>query len=257
MADVANGAPRPNKTLYVRSLNESIKLPILKQDLQTTFSQFGHVVNVIAHKNIRMRGQAFIVFEDQAAAQTALRAVQGFPFHGKPMVVQYAKTPSDDTVKRERSEEEFEEHKRRRLQVKGTCPVILNGLCLSGYTNFRLELKKAREATNAAQHVQQPAQAVVQPRKPRPAQPHIPAQHLPPNKVLFIQNLPDSTTKEQLVAIYGQWEGFREVRMVPGRAGIAFVEYDTEGQAGLAKTRTKDLVLEDRHVSVTYQRKVN
>src|SRR5271167_1933343 len=110
----------PNKTLYVRNLDESIKLPILKQDLQTIFSQFGTVINVIAHKNIRMRGQAFIVFADQQAAEKALGTVQEFPFHGKKMQVNYANTLSDDTIKRERTEEEFEQHKKQRLQVKGT-----------------------------------------------------------------------------------------------------------------------------------------
>jgi len=115
---------RPNKTLYVRNLDESIKLPILKQDLGTIFSQFGTVLNVIAHKNIKMRGQAFVVFEDQLAAEKALGSVQQFPFHGKQMEVQYAKSQSDDTVKRERSEEEFEQHKKQRLQAKGTVPSL-------------------------------------------------------------------------------------------------------------------------------------
>src|SRR5271156_2546668 len=100
----------PNKTLYVRNLDESIKLPILKQDLETIFSQFGTVLNVIAHKNLKMRGQAFIVFDDQKAAEKALGTVQEFPFHGKKMQVQYAKSQSDDTVKRDHTEEEFENH---------------------------------------------------------------------------------------------------------------------------------------------------
>jgi hypothetical protein len=117
---------RPNKTLYVRNLDESIKLPILKQDLETIFSQFGRVLNVIAHKNIKMRGQAFIVFDDQVAAQRALGSVQQFPFHGKQMEVHYAKSQSDDTVKRERSEEEFEQHKKQRLEIKGTFPLFLS-----------------------------------------------------------------------------------------------------------------------------------
>jgi U2 small nuclear ribonucleoprotein B'' len=109
-----------NKTLYVRNLNESVKLPVLKQDLETTFSQFGKVINVIAHKNLRMRGQAFVVFEDQSAAEAAQRAVQGFKYHEKEMQVQFAKTPSDDTVKRERGDEAYEQHKKQRLELKGT-----------------------------------------------------------------------------------------------------------------------------------------
>src|SRR5579871_1385513 len=80
MAEIARIEPAPNKTLYVRNLDESIKLPVLKQDLHTLFSRFGNVINVVAHKNIRMRGQAFIVFEDLLAAQKALGEIQDFPF---------------------------------------------------------------------------------------------------------------------------------------------------------------------------------
>ena len=112
----------PSKTLYVRNLNESVKLPVLKQDLQTTFSQFGNVVNVIAHKNLKMRGQAFVVFDDLAAAEAALNKVRGFEYHGKQMDVQFAKTPSDDTVKREQGDDAFEQHKKRRLEIKGPTP---------------------------------------------------------------------------------------------------------------------------------------
>jgi U2 small nuclear ribonucleoprotein B'' len=245
-------AVAPNKTLYVRNLDESIKLPILKQDLQTIFSQFGTVVNVIAHKNIRMRGQAFIVFADQLAAEKALGGVQEFPFHGKKMEVHYAKSQSDDTVKRERGEEEFEKHKKQRLQVKGAS-IFMEDRLLTG-----LEMKKvAEEAKKARQALPASAVTAAQRKQPRPAQPAIPSHHLPPNKVLFLQNLPDSTTKEQLIQIYGQFDGFREVRMVPGRKGIAFVEYDMEGQAGLARVNTAKLVLEDRQISVTFQRKIN
>jgi U2 small nuclear ribonucleoprotein B'' len=237
--------PLPNKTLYVRNLNESVKLPILKQDLQTTFSQFGNVIDVVAHKNLRMRGQAFVIFDDQKAAEKAQQAVQGFSLHEKPIQVQFAKTPSDDTVKRDLGEEQYEEHKKQRLEIKGTR--LQNEL-------IRIELKKAHEATDIARK-SQPSSAPA--RKPRPAQAHIPSQHLPPNKVLFLQNLPDSATKEGLVQVYSQFEGFREVRMVPGRKGIAFVEYDTESQAGMAKVNTSKFIMEDRQVSVTYQRKIN
>ena len=120
------------------------------------------------------------------------------------------------------------------------------------------EHKKATEATNQAKQLQQAVSAQQPVRKPRPvAQPAMVNQHLPPNKILFIQNLPDSATKEQLVQIYGKFEGFREVRMVPGRKGIAFVEYDTEGQAGLARVNTSKLIMDGNAVQVTFQRKIN
>jgi RNA recognition motif-containing protein len=129
-------AVAPSKTLYVRNLNESVKLPVLKQDLETTFSQFGNVLNVIAHKNLKMRGQAFVVFEDTAAAEAALAQVRGFEYHGKKMDVQFAKTPSDDTVLREQGEDAFEQHKKQRLEVKGS-----SGDDYANVQNTRKQLK--------------------------------------------------------------------------------------------------------------------
>jgi len=241
-------ATAPSKTLYVRNLNESVKLPILKQDLQTTFSQFGNVLNVIAHKNLRMRGQAFVVFEDLAGAEAALEQVRGFEYHGKKMDVQFAKSASDDTVVREQGEEAYEQHKKRRLEQKG---ISLNMAAIKG-----LEQRKAAEATNKAKRLQQTTQQPV--RKPRPAAPPAAVQqHNPPNKVLFISNLPDTASKEDLIQIYGKFDGFREVRMVPGRKGIAFVEYDTEGQAGMARVNTSKLELHGNAVQVVFQRKIN
>ena len=244
----------PNKTLYVRNLDESIKLPILKQELETLFSQFGHVLNVVAHKNIRMRGQAFIVFEDLQSAEKALSIVQDFPFHGKKMVVNYAKMQSDDTVKRERTEEEFEQHKKRRLHVKGNSPS--SSVQGKAVLMINVEIKKAELDRQARTKTQPVAAAPAVKKPPRPTQPIIPSTNLPPNKVLFLQNLPDSATKEQLQEIYGQFPGFRLVRVVPGRKGIAFVDFDTESEAGTAKVSTSKLVMDGQQVLVTYQRKI-
>ena len=47
-----------------------------------------------AKKNLRMRGQAFIVFEDIESAQKAVSSMQGFPFHDKKMRIAFAKVNS-------------------------------------------------------------------------------------------------------------------------------------------------------------------
>lgn len=85
--DVANApAPAPNSTLYVQNLNERIKVPVLKQSLEALFSTYGPVLSVVAHSNLRMRGQAFISFGDTDTATRALEEVNGFPLYGKGMV---------------------------------------------------------------------------------------------------------------------------------------------------------------------------
>jgi len=58
----------------------------LKRSLYYLFSQFGQILDIVAMKTIKARGQAFIIFKDLASATAALRSLQGFPFYGKPMV---------------------------------------------------------------------------------------------------------------------------------------------------------------------------
>lgn len=68
---------------------------------------------------MKAKGQAFVVFDSIEAAEKAIEEVQGFELFEKPMYLDYAKTRSDATVKKDGSEEDFEIHKRRRLAEKG------------------------------------------------------------------------------------------------------------------------------------------
>ena len=85
----------------------------------------------------------------------------------------------------------------------------------------------------------------------------VPEEYLPPNKILFVQNLPDEYDVDSLTAIFGRFEGFKEVRLVPGRKGIAFVEYEGEGGAISAKESTNGMGVggEGKAMKVVYQRK--
>lgn len=71
-----------------------------------------------------------------------------------------------------------------------------------------------------------------------------------------MQNLPENYDVDALSAIFSRFEGFREVRLVPGRKGIAFVEYEAETGAISAKESTAGMTLGDegKLIKVTYQR---
>nr|BAE88302.1 unnamed protein product [Macaca fascicularis] len=56
-----------------------------------------------------------------------------------------------------------------------------------------------------------------------------------PNHILFLTNLPEETNELMLSMLFNQFPGFKEVRLVPGRHDIAFVEFDNEVQAGAAR----------------------
>lgn len=82
----------------------------------------------------------------------------------------------------------------------------------------------------------------------------MPDEYLPPNKILFLRELPDDYGKEGLTAIFTRFPGFKEVRMVPGRKGIGFVEYENEDGAITAKEATAGMTLGEKAIRVTFQR---
>ncbi|MCJ1456780.1 hypothetical protein MMC28_007145 [Mycoblastus sanguinarius] len=242
----------PNPTVYVKNLEERIKPDQLKEALTEIFSEYGNVIDLVAKTNLKAKGQAFVVFDETEAAERAIKEVQGFELFDKPMLLDYAKTRSDATMQREGTADDFESHKRRRLAEK--------------------ERKQAHEAAEAQKKLKRPATgAAPETGATRPAKASrgaglkssnpaagavIPEEYLPPNKILFVQNLPEDYNIEGLTAIFGRFEGFREVRLVPGRRGIAFVEYEAEAGAISAKESTAGMALGDegRVVKVVYQR---
>lgn len=58
----------------------------LRRALYTLFSTYGPVLDIVALKTGKMRGQAHIVFRDIQASTYAMRALQSFDFFGKEMV---------------------------------------------------------------------------------------------------------------------------------------------------------------------------
>lgn len=59
---------------------------VMKATLKGLFKSYGEVLDVVAHNNMRMRGQAFVSFADVEHAKKALKDVQRFPLYSKPMV---------------------------------------------------------------------------------------------------------------------------------------------------------------------------
>lgn len=59
---------------------------VMKQSLKVLFKQYGGVLDIVAHRSVRMRGQAFVTLDSKEAAVKAVKEVVGFPLYGKPMV---------------------------------------------------------------------------------------------------------------------------------------------------------------------------
>ena len=89
---------RSRNTLYLRNLADGVSKPELQRSLYELCTEFGVVLDVVALKTERMRGQAFVVYRDEMAAATALQELNGLPFYGRALVAQYARRPSNATL---------------------------------------------------------------------------------------------------------------------------------------------------------------
>jgi RNA recognition motif-containing protein len=58
----------------------------MKHTLQNLFKTYRPVLPIVAHRNVRMRGQAFVSFPDREMANRARKEVNEFPLYGKAMV---------------------------------------------------------------------------------------------------------------------------------------------------------------------------
>lgn len=103
----------------MRNLEERIRIDQLKESLEELFSEYGNILEIVAKRNLKAKGQAFIVFDNEDSAATAIEEIQGFELFDKPMSLAFAKTKSDAIVKTQGSEQDLEAHKRRRQAEKG------------------------------------------------------------------------------------------------------------------------------------------
>lgn len=163
-------ADPPTETLYIQNLNERVKPSTLKVTLTNLFKNYAPVLSVTAHSNLRMRGQAFVAFATAEEAEEAKKEVGGFPLYGKPMVVSYARTRSDAVVQKLEGDEKLvvfkEERKERKRKGRYDNPL-------------KRKMKNKRLGLAAAPGGEEKRPNVM-----------MPDEYLPPNQILFIQNLP-------------------------------------------------------------------
>lgn len=227
---------RPSHTIYINNLNEKVKKEDLKKSLYAIFSQFGQIMDIVALKTLKMRGQAFVIFKEISSATNALRTMQGFPFYDKPMRIAYSKSDSDAIAKMKGT------FKERPKKVKQPKPVQATddkryALHNQSFSYFVCEIirilfcsdKKKKSAGVADGGTSNPTA------------------EQPPNQILFLTNLPEETNEMMLSMLFNQFPGFKEVRLVPNRHDIAFVEFSTELQSSAAKEALQGFKITPTH----------
>ncbi|XP_002132163.2 U1 small nuclear ribonucleoprotein A-like [Ciona intestinalis] len=213
---------KPTHTIYANNLNEKIKKEELKKSLYAIFSQFGQILDIVAMKTLKMRGQAFVIFKEISSATNALRSMQGFPFYDKPMRLAYSKKDSDVIAKMKGTYQERTKEKKKKKK----------------------EPKKPKAVSAAPKGQGGGGRADDDGSKN------------PPNHILFLNNLPPETQEEMLNMLFNRFNGFKEVRLVPGRHDIAFVEFEGEQQASEAKSALQGFKISPSNaMKVTFAKK--
>lgn len=203
----------PNQTLYIQNLNDKIKKKELIKGLYSAFSQFGQILEIVARTSLKMRGQAFIVFQDISSATNALRQMQNFPFYDKNMRISYAKAKSDVIAKQDGT-----------YVPREKASAYENGYDTNMDGNGGAMVHQQQDTNMQGGQYQQPQQQAP------PAQ-----EESEPHYILFLTQLPSGVSAEMLEALFKQFNGLKDIRMVPGRSDIAFVEYGEVTDAAAAR----------------------
>eukprot|EP00659_Diplonema_papillatum_P005294 gene5294-8081_t len=203
----------PRETVYVNNLPDKLKKDELKTDLYLLFSQYGPIVDIVAMKTPRTRGQAFIVYRETHQAAAALKALQGFSFFDKEIHLDFAKVKSDSVAKldgtwrkrnvreaykeRLRKDKEFEKSQQAKKGKLGAGPGAV--------------AKRDRD------------EGVQDARLLQPAEKKMKTDAGEPNSILFLMNFPQALLAhaDALKVIFSPFPGFKEIRVPPPKPGSA------------------------------------
>eukprot|EP00741_Cyanophora_paradoxa_P002461 tig00000076_g2385.t1 len=249
----------PNPTLYVQNLNEKVKKEELKKGLNMVFCRYGHIIDIVALKTPKTRGQAFIVFENVVCATNAMRELNGFNIYGRPMRVSFARTKSYASMRREDPEKFMTEMnkklKRKKKGAKGQAEGQESGKVVFPLSAPAQAPAHAPRPTPMQYAAPAPAPAAA-PAAEGSGSPTPAAVLEMPNRTLFAQNLPDQANELMLKMLFQQFPGFREARLVPGKAGIAFIDFDFEHQATTAMASLQNFKITPTHLmQLSYAKK--
>lgn len=226
---------QPNCTLYIQNLPEKPNplkhLPPLLTDL---FSPFGTLKRApVLRRGLPWKGQAWIIFERQEDAELALKTLQGTRIWGKSMIIRFARYKSDCVVKEAGGSEALEAEKKIREADR------IERAKNPRVTRRQLLTRLMSSNPSAMQSISISGPDV-----------------LLPNRILFIQNVPPSLSPSALPDLFRRFPGFQDLRSIPNRPDVAFVEYENEAQAGAARqVLDKTEILPGHFIRVSFARR--
>ncbi|KAJ2845426.1 hypothetical protein GGI22_006561 [Coemansia erecta] len=261
----------PSQTLYVRNLNDKIQKDVLKRALYEACVGYGRILDVVALKTVKMRGQAFIVFDDISTATVALRQLNGRTVFGRAMAVEYALSKSDVVAQEDGTFKYGEE----RTHVSAKERKRLLGISEGGVAGKRRPEEEDQEQEQDSHMAKKqavggessdaedsdgsdvgpvPPPAFAESNDDRGSAAAADEQQTP-SQTLFISNIPDGVSADMLSGLFQQYAGFKEVRLVAGKGGVAFVDYESVDSAAAARRVLDGFKLSaDQAMNVSFSR---
>ncbi|KAH7345099.1 hypothetical protein B0J17DRAFT_624333 [Rhizoctonia solani] len=208
---------QPNKTLYIKNLNDQVRKDELKSQLYALFTPYGRIVDVVAIKSPKMRGQAFVVFQDLAGATAAMRAWDSELFYDKEMKIEYAKTRS---------------HATRRIEEPGWDPLAEAKAKALGLGS-RLK-KERRQEDGEAMDMDDEQSSNPNPQQTSSAPNTYSAVTI--SSRLLCTNIPPEVPQETLEKLFQKYAGLQSLVLAPpGQAKAAQVQFEQPDQAKVAR----------------------
>lgn len=133
----------------------------------------------------------------------------------------FARTRSDSVVDKKEGDQALEAHKKQRQEHK---------------RRQRAQWRRRQLALRAGENEGQGqgAGGTGAAGEGRRQEMQMPDEYLPPNRILFLHNVPESVGRDELDALFRAHVGLVDVRLIPGR-GVAFVEFGDAMQSSAAR----------------------
>ncbi|KDR83794.1 hypothetical protein GALMADRAFT_236179 [Galerina marginata CBS 339.88] len=206
---MASSSNQPNTTLYIKNLNDKVNKEELKIQLYALFTTYGKIIDIIASKSEKMRGQAFLVFTDLAGATSAMRACEGMVFYDKPLHIDYAKSKSYATLRVE--DPDFVPP----TAANASAIVTQNGKRQRDTDAGDSERQAKREkADDSDEEMEIDDEEETPAKKDTSAVPiSVPTQVQQPSLRLLCTNLPQEVTDDVLSVLFQQYKGFQRTHV--------------------------------------------
>ncbi|KAJ2642199.1 U2 small nuclear ribonucleoprotein B'' [Coemansia sp. RSA 1694] len=247
----------PSQTIYFRNLNDKIQKEVLRQTLYSLCIPYGRILDIVALKTIKMRGQAFIVFGDIAASTAALRQLHGRHLFGRAMHVEYALSKSDVVAQSdgtfkfgETRKHVSAEQRKRMLGIGGGGSGAAEALNKRRTSDHEGDVPMSKRRAMSYESEDGDDMAIAEsddesgdeigPVPPKAGdageEEESSGEETRPSATLFVTNLPDTVSVGMLSGLFQQYAGFKEVRTIPGRGDMAFVDYQSADAAAAARS---------------------